>query len=82
MYTGMRRGEALGLKWEDVDFKAKQIHICRNVTHPQQNMPVITSPKTKAGFRTLPLDSNLEIFLGVNVGTTAHLFSQKEQGYW
>lgn len=66
MYTGMRRGEALGLKWEDIDFKAKQIHICRNVTHPQQNQPVISSPKTKAGFRTLPLDSNLSFFLGGN----------------
>ena len=73
MYTGMRRGEALGLKWEDIDFKNKQIHICRSVTHPQQNIPVISSPKTKAGIRTIPLDSNLEIFLVGNFEKTNQL---------
>ena len=29
--TGMRRGECCGLKWKDVDFTEKSIHICRNV---------------------------------------------------
>ena len=29
--TGMRRGECCGLKWKDVDFSEKSIHICRNV---------------------------------------------------
>ena len=29
IYTGMRRGEILGLKWSDIDFKAKTIHIQR-----------------------------------------------------
>ena len=59
MYTGMRRGEALGLRWEDINFNKNTIHICRNVTHPQQNMPVIGTPKTKAGCRTIPMDTNL-----------------------
>ena len=53
MYTAMRRGEALGLRWEDIEDKI--IHIRRNVTHPQQNMPVITTPKTSAGIRDLPM---------------------------
>lgn len=81
MYTGMRRGEALGLKWDDIDFKAKQIHICRNVTHPQQNTPVISSPKTKAGYRTVPLDSNLEVFLVGNVGTTFNSGKNDQNNY-
>lgn len=63
MYTAMRRGEALGLRWEDIDFDKKTIFIQRNVTHPQQNQPVITTPKTKAGTRTIPLDDNLEELL-------------------
>ena len=29
--TGMRRGECCGLKWKDVDFPEKSIHVCRNV---------------------------------------------------
>ena len=56
MYTGMRRGEVLGLRWEDVDTKAGLIHIRRNVTHAGGNKPVIGTPKTKSGERDLPLD--------------------------
>ena len=59
MYTGMRRGEALGLRWEDIDLENNMIHIQRNVTHPQQNAPVVTTPKTKAGRRSIPIDDNL-----------------------
>lgn len=59
MYTGMRRGEALGLRWEDIDLENNVLHIRRNVTHPQRNTPEITTPKTKAGKRDIPLDENL-----------------------
>lgn len=59
MYTGMRRGEALGLRWEDIDLENGILHIRRNVTHPQRNAPVITTPKTKAGKRDIPIDENL-----------------------
>lgn len=63
MYTGMRRGEALGLRWEDVDFENNVLHIRRNVTHPQRNTPDITTPKTKAGRRDIPIDENLNKLL-------------------
>lgn len=66
MFTGMRRGEALGLKWNDINPVSMEIHICRGVTHPQQNQPVISSPKTKAGIRTIPLDSELRMLLTEN----------------
>lgn len=56
MFTGMRRGEVLGLRWEDVDTKAGLIHIRRNVIHAGGNKPVIGTPKTKSGERNLPLD--------------------------
>jgi len=59
MYTGIRRGEALGLRWEDIDLENNMIHIERNVTHPQQNAPIVTTPKTKAGRRSIPIDDNL-----------------------
>lgn len=71
MYTGMRRGEALGLRWEDIDETNGVLHIRRNVTHPQQNQPVVTTPKTKAGKREIPIDDNL-----------MHLLKpMQEQGY-
>ena len=59
MYTGMRRGEALGVRWEDIDIKKNVIHIRRNVVHPQRNAPEVTPPKTKAGRRDIPIDENL-----------------------
>ncbi len=56
MFTGMRRGEVLGLRWEDIDREAGLIHIRRNVTHAGGNRPVIGTPKTKSGKRDIPLD--------------------------
>jgi len=64
LFTGMRRGEALGLRWEDIDVENGLIHIRRGVTHPQQNQPNIEDlPKTKNGVRDVPLDSMLIDFL-------------------
>ena len=48
MLTVMRRGEALGLRWEDIDVKAGLIHIKRNGT-----------PKTAKGERDVPLNNML-----------------------
>lgn len=58
LFTAMRRGEALGLRWEDI-FNGL-IHVKRNVTHPQKNRPSITTPKTKAGIRTIPIIEPLQ----------------------
>jgi integrase len=30
--TGMRRGEVLGLRWQDVDFERREIHVRQSVT--------------------------------------------------
>lgn len=32
LYTGVRRGEMLGLRWEDIDFEHKLIHVRRQIT--------------------------------------------------
>lgn len=58
MFTGMRRGEVLGLRWEDIDYERMLISVQRNVTFPS-NQPVITTPKTQHGVRQIPLDKAL-----------------------
>ncbi len=58
LLTGMRRGEVLGLRWEDIDFKKRMISVRRNVTFPT-NQPNITTPKTENGVRQIPIDENL-----------------------
>ena len=49
--TGMRRGECCGLKWKDVDFFEKSIHICRNVVKVTGEDIIVKEPKTAAGDR-------------------------------
>lgn len=58
----MRRGEVLGLMWEDVDFGQRMISVCRSVTYPA-NQPNITTTKTKNGVRKVPADDNLILLL-------------------
>ncbi|MEA5152001.1 MAG: site-specific integrase [Oscillospiraceae bacterium] len=54
LYTGLRRGELLALKWEDIDREAKTISIKSSVYY-EGNQPKIKEPKTDAGTRTVDL---------------------------
>lgn len=56
--TGLRKGELLGLRWEDIDLKSNIIHVRRSVWYgPGTN---IKSPKTEAGIRKVPIISALK----------------------
>ncbi len=50
--TGMRRGEALGLRWSDIDFDAFQIAIVQTVTAIEGKV-VMGRPKTAGSRRTV-----------------------------
>jgi len=52
--TGMRKGEALGLRWEDVDFARRRIHVRRS-----RSMGELTTPKSGRG-RFVPMARELE----------------------
>ena len=54
MYTGMRRGEAIAIKYSDIDFENKTICVQRSVVFAD-NTPIIKSPKTEAGKRKIVL---------------------------
>lgn len=69
--TGARRGEALGARWEDIDWKNKTIHLQR-VVRFQTNQPVVSDiMKTPAANRTVSLWDWLIPYLG----------TPKESGY-
>ena len=57
--TGVRRGEALALKWSDIDFENHIIHITKSLYHVN-NAPHIKEPKTEAGKRDVLLTKGLE----------------------
>jgi integrase len=67
LHLGLRPGEAMGLRWEDVDLAKGQLMITGTLTDAQAFMPngqgvvrqVRNDPKTSASRRTLPLDSAL-----------------------
>jgi integrase len=53
--TGMRRGEALGLAWEDLDMEAGRLTI-RRAWIPVNGVGQMSEPKTRRGRRTIALD--------------------------
>ncbi len=53
-YTGIRRGEAFGLQWKNIDFHSKTITIERT----RDNLGA-RSPKTKNSYRTILIDNLL-----------------------
>lgn len=63
LHTGMRRGEIVGLQWEDIDFKKKVIHVRHNAVMGRYETTVSENMKTKAGKRNLPLSEDLEEWL-------------------
>ncbi len=56
LQTGVRSSELRGLKWNDIDFENRIIHIRRNVTHDSNNNRFITGElKTSSGQRDIPM---------------------------
>ena len=53
--TGLRRGEALGLHWADVDLAAARVRITHTLGSIKWNL-VVGQPKTSAGRRPIALD--------------------------
>ena len=55
-YTGLRRGEAIGLQWHDIDFQKNTLTVRRDFDFKTMELG---KPKTKAALRTLPIPSEL-----------------------
>lgn len=63
-FTGLRRGEILGLKWKDID-EVNQTLTVRRVLAQGEHGTIFQSPKTKASHRTISID-NITMDLLVN----------------
>lgn len=62
--TGMRRGEALGLRWEDVDLENARLSV-RRALIPNGATVVVSEPKTARGRRSVALDpATVEVLKG------------------
>ncbi len=56
--TGLRRGEDVALKWEDINFKTGELKI-RRQAHLVKGKLTISEPKTKDSMRTIILPQSL-----------------------
>ena len=53
LLTGMRRGELLGLKWEDIDLDKRTFAVRRTLSRGKGGTWVLGQPKTTSGRRSI-----------------------------
>ena len=63
MYTGMRRGEACGLEWDDVDFNNSTITVRRSSYYLPGKGIYTDTPKTKQSKRLIAFNSKVASIL-------------------
>lgn len=62
LFAGLRKGEAIGLRWADLDFDRKIIHVRRSVVYPANNKrgELNEDLKTKSAKRDIPMVPELK----------------------
>jgi integrase/predicted RNA-binding Zn-ribbon protein involved in translation (DUF1610 family) len=78
--TGMRRGEALGLAWEDLDMEKGRLTI-RRAWVPVNGVGQMSEPKTRRGRRTIALDPATLDNLRVHVARQADEQSRRDAAW-
>lgn len=88
LYSGLRKGEALALEWEDIDFEQNIIKVNKSVEFVGCS-PRLKAPKTKAGERIVPLIDKLKDVLATHRATGIvfnqdghHMNSSYFQRHW
>lgn len=61
LFTGMRQGEILGLRWQDIDFNKKTLQVNQTLTHYGKSLKL--GAKTVSSVRTISLPDKLIDFL-------------------
>lgn len=76
--TGLRRGEALGLQWEDVDMAGRRLAVVRTLV-AVGGKPTASEPKTPAARRSVPLSAPAHEALDAQMGrqVTARLGAEE-----
>lgn len=59
IFTGCRRGEIMGLKWNKIDFKNNQIKIDTNLLYSKEKGIYEDTPKTEQSKRTVSIPAEL-----------------------
>jgi len=62
LHTGFRRGELLGLRWKDVDFKAGVLTIPRSKNGDARHVPMTTTVRSILSRLPRPLNASALVF--------------------
>ena len=84
LYTGLRRGEAVAVKWDDID-EDNNLHVSRQIQYVPKLINgktvgwenVIKAPKTRAGVRIVPLPDKIVTFLKTLDHQSDYIFHNK-----
>ena len=63
LFTGMRRGELLGLKWVDVDFNNKILQVCRSLQYTKERGVFEDDTKNRSSERVMKLSQTAVNYL-------------------
>lgn len=55
-YSGLRKGEALALTWNEIDFKEGTLRVEKTLTTGLANTVIVSTPKTRSSIRTIWLE--------------------------
>ena len=78
LYTGLRRGELLALKWGDIDSENKVIHVRRVVSYLGNQPEIKERAKTAAGIRDVALIDILEEALPKRRNKDHYIFGREK----
>ena len=56
VWTGMRRGELIGLRWQDINFVKSELYVRQSITRDPQGTYHINGPKSNTSKRKIDLD--------------------------
>ena len=59
LFTGMRRGEIIGLKWSDINFDKQCLSVKRSIYKPKGEKSIEKEPKSHSSFRTIAIPNRL-----------------------
>ncbi len=62
-YTGLRRGELLGLRWGDIDLEKATLSVIQTLQQLRNGEYIFREPKSKRGRRQIALSPSLAIML-------------------